>query len=158
MNSDPASLDNLRDIAQPTDVAWWPPAIGWWVLIGLLLLAASIAVYRAVRRWQANAYRRTAIKELDAAKNVADVSAILKRTALAAYPRTDVASLSGGAWCAWLSENAPIQTSDSVRASLTTGIFRGADSWDPQPLQQFARDWIHGHAGERERFGGREAP
>lgn len=39
MNADASSLDDLRDIAVPPPVSWWPLAPGWWVVI---LIVASI--------------------------------------------------------------------------------------------------------------------
>ena len=33
-----ALLEQLRDVAAPAPVGWWPPAIGWWVLLAIVLL------------------------------------------------------------------------------------------------------------------------
>ena len=46
MKPDPASLENLRDIAVPPPVPWWPPAPGWWVLG---LLALLVLIYLGLR-------------------------------------------------------------------------------------------------------------
>ena len=94
---DPTSLQNLRDIVEPAPVPWWPPAVGWWIL---LVVVAAFAVWLASRAWRrrhANAYRRAALKELRSATNPVEIAEILKRTALCAFPRTAVASLSGEA-------------------------------------------------------------
>ena len=65
MNSpDPASLQNLNDIALPETVAWWPLASGWYFIIGLLLIALAWSVYRRRQRWTRNRYRRMALSEL----------------------------------------------------------------------------------------------
>ena len=80
MNSDPASLDNLRDIVVPPSVPWWPPAPGWWVVFALLTLAIAVFAWRRWRAWHANAYRREALRELQAATSAAEVAEILKRT------------------------------------------------------------------------------
>ena len=90
---DPTSLQNLRDIAEPAPVPWWPPAVGWWILFVIVAAAVIWIALRAWRRWQANAYRRAALEELRSATNQVEIAKILKRVALCAFPRTDVASL-----------------------------------------------------------------
>ena len=88
MNKDAASLDNLRDIVESPPVSWWPLAPGWWVLLIALAIVTIIAVNRIWNQWKANAYRRSALKGLEMANSLAAIDGILKRTALAAYPRT----------------------------------------------------------------------
>ena len=104
MNPDPASLANLRDIVTPPPVPWWPPAPGWWFLLSALGLIAVLVAVHGWRRWRADAYRRAALRELCAAESVASIAELLKRAALAASPRTQVASLTGSAWVKWLAE------------------------------------------------------
>jgi len=145
MTPDAASLDNLRDIVELAPVSWWPLAAGWWVVIGLSVVAGSYFVFRTLRKWHANAYRRAAISELRENDDVAIVADILKRTALCAYPRTKVASLSGEAWCRWLGETGDQEVSDSVAECLTKGVFGAASSGKSEELAAFAEHWIINH-------------
>ena len=145
MNTDPASLDNLREIILPPPVPWWPLALGWWVLLAVLCLAAVSVAFRAWRTWRANAYRRAALRELAAGESVAAMAEILKRTALVAYPRTDVASLSGPAWLAWLAETGGRQVPTAVTEALTVGVFAKHDAADAGEVAAFAADWIRSH-------------
>ncbi|MCW8194137.1 DUF4381 domain-containing protein [Proteobacteria bacterium 005FR1] len=106
-------LAQLRDIHVPDPVGWWPPAPGWWILALLLLaglaLAAGLLYLRHLRR----GYRRAACRELDEAwarmqtdadrdRYVHDLSQILRRTALTAYPAPPVSGLHGPAWLQFL--------------------------------------------------------
>lgn len=114
MSDDPASLANLRDLALPPPISWWPPAIGWWILAAGALAVAIILLVKAVRRYRAAAYRREAERELAAIETAiaadfsggrhlaGNVSELLKRTALAAFPREEVAGLTGEAWMRFL--------------------------------------------------------
>ena len=63
MSSDPASLSNLRDLAEPGPVSWWPLAPGWWVLTGVLVITLAVATFRRLKKYRANAYRRAALGE-----------------------------------------------------------------------------------------------
>ena len=108
-SNDPASLQNLNDIVLPANVDWWPLANGWYFLLGMLVIAIAWYSYRATQRWFANRYRRAALQELDLLRGAINnnddrdtwlrqLPVLLKRTALSAYPRHQVASLSGKDW------------------------------------------------------------
>jgi len=113
MTADPYGLDRLQDIVAPAGVPWWPPATGFWLVSALILLwlVAAVSVY--VLRYRRDAYRREALARLKAiaprlraddhrAETLAEVAELLKRTALAGYPREEVAGLSGSEWLAFL--------------------------------------------------------
>ena len=113
MTSDPYSLDNLRDIVEPASIPWWPPAPGGWLLLalGVVWTAAGLVLWWV--HWQHQAYRRAGLRELreiaarlsHAPERVAalvDLAALLKRVALVAYAREQVAALSGNAWLTFL--------------------------------------------------------
>jgi hypothetical protein len=148
MNKDPASLDNLSDIAIPPPVSWWPLAPGWWVVIGIAVLVIAVAAWKMWLRWQANAYRRAALDELGNAKTVSTIAEILKRTALAAFPRVDVASLSGSAWCQRLSDTMGREVPANVVDALTRGVFERTTTVQMDELRDFAAEWITNHRVE----------
>lgn len=117
MNTDATSLDRLHDIIVPGPVPWWPPAPGWyWVIafVGVVLLATLI---KGFIRWQHNRYRREALAEL-ARQELAvkrpelrsaallGLSELLKRTALTAFQREQVATLTGPQWFEFLDRTA----------------------------------------------------
>jgi len=45
-------LDGLHDIIAPSQVNWWPLAPAWWVIIAVLLLLLSAAIYMAYKRYK----------------------------------------------------------------------------------------------------------
>jgi hypothetical protein len=150
---DPADLSRLADISVPVPVPWWPPAPGWWIVAAALLGAVAILVGIVVRRHRRNAYRRAALAELAAIGTVVDparaaaVSVVLKRAALVAYPRAEVASLTGPAWLAFLDRVAG--THDFTKgggAGLARAAF-GAPVDGPAVLAA-ARRWMKHHRAE----------
>lgn len=110
---DPTSLQRLHDIVTPAPVSWLPPAPGCYALgLSVLLLLAWFSVNR-YRAWQHNGYRREALAQLRRfEKGLADstqyqqllpqLPQLVKRTALAAYGRVQVASLNGIDWLMFL--------------------------------------------------------
>ena len=109
MTSDAGNLSNLRDIVVPDPVPWWPPAPGLALLMVLVLGVVVLVAWRSYRRYQRNAYRRAGLALLPVANSAYDVSVVLKRVALAAFPREEVASLHGEEWISFLNDTCPGQ-------------------------------------------------
>lgn len=105
-------LTRLHDLALPTPVSYAPATAGWYVLGALLVLAFVWIVLRWRAHRRAGRYRRAALAELATiearlkgdgrAAAIVELDVLVKRVALAAYPRSDVAALSGDAWLAFL--------------------------------------------------------
>ena len=110
-------LAELRGYHPPDPVSWWPPAPGWWLLalliVGLLTWVMVWALGARRRRRLARAAPRAALDELaalraahardgDATAFARGLSRLLRRFALARYPRRAVAGLSGEDWLAFL--------------------------------------------------------
>lgn len=111
--SAPDPLAGLRDWHLPDPVSWWPPAPGWWLVAGLVLVVGGLILRWWFKRRLRTAPARAALSELerlradlerdrDDRRFVAALSALLRRVALTRYPRDQVAGLSGEAWLAFL--------------------------------------------------------
>lgn len=162
MNTDATSLDRLHDIIVAPPVPWWPPASGWYWVLGLMIVMLLAALITGLMRWQHNCYRREALAELArqeaALENperrpsvLLDLAEILKRTAVTAFPREDVATLTGLKWFEFLDNTARgSRFRDALGATLENAIYdpRTADSLDPQKLHSVVeaiRHWIKFH-------------
>lgn len=115
MIQDPTSLDNLHDIVVPDPGPWWPPAVGWLVFVSLVAVGVAwLCVHRCLV-WYKNRYRGAALAELNRIKStvgeqgrhrsIRELDHVLKRVALSAWPRQQVASLSGDRWIDFLNQN-----------------------------------------------------
>lgn len=133
-----ASLANLRDIAVPEPPPLWPPAPGVWVLL-MVLAAVLIAVAVFLwRRWADNAYRRAGLALLSNARTNRDANIVLKRVALAVFPRSEVAPLYGDDWVAFLD--------GSCRKTRFAGLGSIEDEAEISgDLRSLARTWIRHH-------------
>jgi hypothetical protein len=148
-------LAQLKDIHLPEAVSWWPPAPGWWggtaVVLALLLWAA----WRGVRYWRKTAYKRAALRELKQLRRrggqpqqlLTDLSVLLRRVALAAFPAEEVASLHGKDWLAFLDRSGQTQAfSRGVGHYLAAAPYApdlpNTAGQDLDVIWRLARDWI----------------
>ena len=152
MTPDPADLANLRDLALPPPVPWWPPTFGWWVLAAGLLAIVLLVLADGVRRYRRDAYRREALREFGAlaaapgATLATPVAAILKRAALVAYPRAMVAGLTGVAWSGFLARTGGLATEAAAALERgTVDLSRPLDASEAQAVLAGARAWVRRH-------------
>jgi Ca-activated chloride channel family protein len=98
----------LIDIPLPPEVSLWPATWPARIAIASLLVAAVVGTWKFLRHRRANRYRREALAELKQIVRTASqptatqLSLLVRRTALAAFPREQVAPLAGEAWLAFL--------------------------------------------------------
>lgn len=117
MESTNSSLKDLSDIILPPPVPLWPFGQGAYLLIIAIVLTMVFFAYLYKKRYRANQYRRVGLHLLTSAITVYDVSVILKRVALAAFPREKVASLYGDQWAIFLGETCPGCNVEKLRSN-----------------------------------------
>lgn len=140
----------LRDIHLPAPVGWWPPAPGWWVALALLAALIGLAVI-LVRRWRRQTLAKLGVAELKAieeadlptSEKLRRLSILLRRVGLSAYPRTDVAGLTGEAWLKWLDQalGRP-DFSEGPGRLLLTGPYQRLAEAQLTGLFKVCRDWL----------------
>jgi hypothetical protein len=138
MNEQEASLSNLRDIVVPEPPPFWPPAPGVWValIIAVAVLLAFVLWWQRARA--KSAYRRAGLALLPGARTARDIDVILKRVALAVFPRSQVAPLYGDEWAAFLED-----TCSRARFAALVATDPSAEA-SPE-LRQVAGSWIRHH-------------
>ena len=116
----------LRDLHLPEPIGWWPPAMGWWLVLGLLIALGIGAFLLIQRHRRATPLKRAfeALKELEsrtdikAEERLQSISAIIKRFAMSIAPREEVAGLSGDAFFEWIKARINDQSFSSSRLEL----------------------------------------
>ena len=161
-SSDPASLQNLNDIVLPPGIGWWPLAPGWYTLAVILLAVLAWFSYRSLQGWLRNRYRREALKSLalleQGAQNpghrdasLRQLPVLLKRAALSAYPRSEVASLSGKGWHDFLNstvKNTLFDESTLItldRVAYSSGDLAEVDTQAVASLFEASKEWLKSH-------------
>lgn len=143
----------LKDLHLPATIGWWPPAIGWWILAALVLalLLGSFWAYKRLTR--PSAFKSAnklllALKQDQAQDNfqkLCQLSVLMRRVAMSAYPRTETASLTGDAWLAFLDRDlkgAPFST--GVGRCLADAPFRKTppSDMDIAQLVRLCEEWF----------------
>lgn len=142
-----APLDKLHDFYQPPPPAWTPQTVGWYVIFAIAGLLVLWMAIHFIRKWFANRYRREALREL-VLLPPDQFSTLLKRTALAVWPREKVASLSGAAWLEFLNKAASEGMFERAQGNRIEEIALRSttlSSEDERELRRIAADWIRRH-------------
>ena len=146
MNKHTTNLDRLHDLALPPEISWWPLAPGWYFIITLFILTSSWLAWHFWSKWQANAYRREALRELASAQDITSIATILRCTALAIAPRELIVGKTSTDWVDWLAEQCPSPIPSSVRDHLASDIYApSTEPVDLTELREFAAHFISQH-------------
>jgi hypothetical protein len=149
----------LLDIPLPPPIALWPETWLSRIAIAVLLGGAIAVVLWFIHDRRVNRYRREALSELDRIETafagraapievVAQLAVLLRRTALAAFPRERVASLSGAPWLAFLDETSGRgEFSHGIGQLLVSAPYDRIAPTDRQvsSLADLTRRWISVH-------------
>ena len=101
-------LSGLRDIHIPEEPSWWPPALGWWlVLLGCLVLVLIGKIIHKCWSLRPKQYALQELKQIYQTETspvalARQISLLLKRVALFNYPRKKVVSLTADQWIEFL--------------------------------------------------------
>ena len=149
--SDP--LQELRDVHMPDPISWWPLAWGWWMVAGSLIIVGGLALWAWLYR-QRTQSRRAALVQLGRVKEqyatqaddhwaIVQLSHLVRRYALATFPRSQVAGLSGQAWLQFLDHTGQTnQFSHGPGQSLGSGPFQPQGSGSVADLIPLIERWI----------------
>ncbi|MGI1678298.1 MAG: DUF4381 domain-containing protein [Cellvibrionaceae bacterium] len=133
LSQDP--LSQLKDIQLPEPIGIWPPAPGWWILAIISLGLITFFIWKFLQQKKQQQYRKSAIALLNSEKTsliqhknvktyLQNVSEILRRTALTAYPEQGVEPLQGEEWLVFLDEKINSKIIDKKHLSFVKGPAR----------------------------------
>ena len=112
-------LSQLKDIHLPETPSAWPLAIGWWMLIALLILMLVGLCYFIRRHLRIRKQKKMLFTEFSMLEEklqqsptktvISETNILLRRMALLFYPNTKVASLTSSDWLEFLDKSGETQ-------------------------------------------------
>lgn len=159
-----SQAEQLRDIHLPDAVSWFPPAIGWWIVLALIIGIIAL-IYKAYKKQQAKRaaapvnWRPTLQNELiqiqqqfesnqDPQQLAIALSQLLRKTVINENPAqaSQLAGLTGKAWLTTLDQHfdAPFSLSASalIEAPYNPKVDFDADSLLALVKQALATDYV----------------
>lgn len=120
----------------PAAPHFWPPASGFWILIALILMLLITVAWCITQARRRNAYRRAGLILLESAHTVYEINVVLKRVALAVFPREQVAALHGEDWIQFMRSTCPGEQFVTLSPP---------DEAATESIRNSARTWIRKH-------------
>ena len=148
------TLEQLKDIHLPGAIPQWPTAPGWITLYILLL----VLICYLLRVWYKRQYKKITVKfalsKLKKLKDLmvenpdqlniaAEISTLIRRTALHYFHREEIAGLSGNDWLDFLNRSGnTTQFTGEVGRLLIDGPYRQNNTSDLTPLYTLTHAWL----------------
>lgn len=147
-------LQQLKDIHLPHAIPMWPIAPGWIIIFTLLIILISYLIYAWYQRNQRKNTVKFALKKLENLKGMivdnpeniniaAEISTLIRRTALYYFRREEIAGLSGNDWLNFLNRSGnTTQFTDEAGHLLIDAPYRKINSTDLTPLFALTQAWL----------------
>lgn len=144
----------LRDIHLPdSDMLWWPLAMGWYVLIILLVLGVVLVFFWKKRKPKAvvidagvamQGVYLAYLEHENQHQFMQDLSIMMRRICLRYFPTQQVAALQGKAWVDFLDRSTEGQVcfSSGMGQSLEAGPYNKKQDVDVKALYDICQTWL----------------
>ncbi len=109
----------LQDIHLPESASFWPLAMGWWLLLVVLIVVVAWLIIKLLKRAKQRIYRAKIFAKFDVLEKklkakpsnavIAEINTLLRQVAVTYYPRSKIASLTGGDWLQFLDQSGATQ-------------------------------------------------
>lgn len=152
-----ADLQQLKDIHLPHAIHSWPTAPGWMILFLVLAIIAAYLIHVSFsihRRKKTVKFAHSKLKNLrklcsENTENInitAEVSTLIRRTALYYFNRNDIAGLTGNDWLEFLNQSGnTTQFTDGIGRLLIDAPYSkhvSAENADLTSLFDLTQAWL----------------
>lgn len=156
MNETSTYNSTIGQLIEPESIAYSFNTLGWYLVLGLLVLIVLFVAILQYRKYRKNAYRREAVAQINdfiQQKNenvVFELNELLKRMTIVLYGRKKVASLYGLEWFNFLVSTSKKQSSVSTENfnEFTKALYNNSyelTETQVTELAEFAILWVENH-------------
>jgi len=153
MNLPNQPTDSLRDIHLPDAISWWPPAIGWWILLALIILTFIFLpkLYRRITytplKKVANSTFQNIVVRYNESNNslnfVHETSQFLRQIAMSYCGRENIAQLTGEQWVQALNNiTEHDHFKDDIKQILLNAPYQKNINLDVEQLIIVVENWL----------------
>lgn len=148
MPVDTSLLEQLRDIIPPPEPGFWPPAVGWWVLVILMALLPLGFRYllNLMRERHARQHITRDISQvvtLQPEQAAVRLSILMRKVAISRFPHSSVAGLTGEDWLKFLDSSGETdQFTQGPGRLLITAPYERRHVCDVDSLTQVCMKWV----------------
>ncbi len=145
------ALTALKDIHTPEAISNMPIALGYWLLLALILFALTALMFKVKQARRHRAPKREvllAVASLDTSNetHAADVpvqiNSLIKRAAMSYLSREQVAGLHGDSWHQWMAQQVN-SANPRLKALLDRRYHReGLTQEEAEELKMLATHWL----------------
>ncbi len=144
-------LTPLKDVHLPTEPSFFPPAVGWWVVAGFICAVVTgifLFLYffnRSPKRYALRLLKKIERTPADLPTLGVELGALLKRVAMVAFSREEVASLSDKEWADFLRQHGNGALSPEQAEFIATAAYlpkQKAVAIQAEKLYTAVKDWI----------------
>jgi len=147
-------LEQLKDIHLPHAINMWPTAPGWILSFAIVLGLIAYLIYVWYQRRQKKIAVKFALSKLNTLKDLmienpdniniaAEISMLIRRTALHYFHREEIAGLSGNDWLDFLNRSSSTtQFTGETGHLLIDGPYRQNNTADLMPLFALTQAWL----------------
>jgi len=156
-------LKNLTETEAPNTIDWWPQTVAWQILFVAVLVYIGVKVYRAIEKYQNNAYRRDALtwiqslpayRTVEPDSNYQQLPSLLRKVALSAYKRDEVCALSNESWLQWLDQQCEKTNFTQIPSSTLNQLAYGPNyDVDVNTMDNIVTEitlWVKHHRGQHD--------
>nr|WP_086939546.1 DUF4381 domain-containing protein [Thaumasiovibrio occultus] len=143
-------MDKPLDLAPldlPVAPSLWPLPPMAWLTLALFIVVIAAITWAWVRHYQKNRYRHEALqllKQLSSQPNMVELNRLLRRVALSAFSRPQVANLTGKVWLDWLDSQLASPQFQPMSSWWDSALYQGYQPTEQEWAQASAaaQHWI----------------
>jgi hypothetical protein len=155
------ALQQLKDIHLPHAISTWPTAPGWIILITIATMIIGYLIYRYFQRRRSlytvkfaflmlNKLKALTVSNPEKINIAAEVSTLIRRTALHYFHREDIAGLTGLAWLTFLNNSGNTNDfTDGTGELLISAPYRKENPEDLSSLFAITQLWLENIAKQK---------